>query len=238
METAEATNLDAKDAAVRASGLSTMGTGSPAIDRLLGGGLRESSLVEFHGASKSGKTQLAMQVSLMAASSGRLTLYLDTEGQFRPERIEEMAIERHIDTKELLERIVYVRVNSSSEQMDAVRSMGRRSRTADCRLVVIDSITRNFSLELPGAGNLSSRQGALAVHLSEMARDAWFGRRAYLLTNRVTYSGESVVAIGGKTLGQMVDRSVRLERMGETIKATVAGTGESVTAAMNKAGVT
>src|SRR5579863_3299807 len=111
LEMPEASTLDAEDAVAWSSGFIKIGTGSPTIDKLLGGGLRGSSLVEFHGASKSGKTQLAMQVSLMAAAANTATLYLDTEGQFRPERIEEMALERGLDPKKLLDRIVYVRAN-------------------------------------------------------------------------------------------------------------------------------
>src|SRR5271157_3856971 len=92
-----------------ASSFTFHSTGSPAFDRLLGGGLREGRMVEFFGRSNSGKTQLAMQTALFAAKAGARSLYIDTEGAFRPERLEEMARARGWGEQELLALIVYVR---------------------------------------------------------------------------------------------------------------------------------
>lgn len=199
------------------------GSGSRGLDLLLGGGYRAGTLTEVFGRSNSGKSQLAMQAALEAARLGHRTLYLDTEGSFRPERLEQMAFARGWETKGLLERIVYVRSDAASEQMEAVKRMQVRAATASCRLVVIDTLTRNFSVELPGSSNMASRQEALDVHLSEMARDAYINGRAYILTNRVTFGPVHDVGIGGRTVGQMVNASVMLERAGAKIRATISG---------------
>ena len=47
-----------------------------------------------------------MQTALAAAKTGARSLYIDTEGSFRPERMEEMAKARGWDPRELLERVV------------------------------------------------------------------------------------------------------------------------------------
>ena len=150
-----------------------LSTGSKALDGLLGGGYREGRLVELFGRSNSGKSQFAMQAALFAARRGKKCLFVDTEGAFRPERIEEIARARGWEYQAALQKIIYLRADSSAEQMEAVARMNERSATADCRLVVIDTLTRNFSLDLPGRSNLAGRQGAIDVHLSEMARDAF-----------------------------------------------------------------
>jgi DNA repair protein RadA len=212
-------------------------SGSPGIDRLLGGGYREGRLTELFGRSNSGKSQLAMQAALLAARDGGRVLYIDTEGAFRPERLEEMAKARGWKAEGALEKIIYVRSDSSSEQMEAIRKMGARPTTAGCGLVVVDTLTRNFSLELPGRSNLSSRQGALDVHLSEMARDAYLNGRAYVLTNRVTFGPERDVSIGGRTVEQLVHASVLLERVQGRLKATLVSNGESATASIGPSGV-
>jgi RecA/RadA recombinase len=212
-------------------------TGSAALDRLLGGGFRAGTLTELFGKSNSGKTQLAMQAALVTARGGQKSLYIDTEGAFRPERVEGIAKARGWETDGVLEKIVYVRSDSSSEQMEAVRKMGSRPVTSECRLVIVDTLTRNFSLDLPGRSNLSSRQGALDVHLSEMARDAYLNGRAYVLTNRVTFGAAREVGIGGKTVEQLVGRSVLLERDQGRIRATVTSSGESALASVGPYGV-
>jgi DNA repair protein RadA len=212
-------------------------TGSPAFDRLLGGGLREGRMVEFFGRSNSGKTQLAMQTVLFAAKAGTRSLYIDTEGGFRPERLEEMAKARGWREQELLALIVYVRCDSSSAQMETIRNMGSRDATRSCRLVVVDTLTRNFTIDMPGTANLQSRQAALDVHLSEMARDAYINSRAYLLTNRVTFGAVHDVRIGGQTVEQLVEASVRLEKAGTDVSGTLMRTGETTRANLSQSGL-
>jgi DNA repair protein RadA len=210
-------------------------SGSPGIDRLLGGGFRAGRVTEIFGRSGSGKSLIAAQSALLASKMGRRSLYIDTEGSFRPERLQQVADARGWGL-DLLERIVYVRTDSASEQMETVRQMATRGATSACGLVVVDTLTRNFSVELPGRSNLSGRQGALDVHLSEMTRDAYLNNRAYLVTNRVTFGTFHDVGIGGKTVEQLVHSSVRLEREGANVKA-VMGKGESVSVSIGMGGI-
>jgi len=178
-----------------------------------------------------------MQAVLVAARAGLKSLYVDTEGAFRPERVEEMARSRGWEMNDVLEKIVYARSDSSSEQMEAVRRMAARPATSECRLVIVDTLTRNFSLDLPGRGNLSSRQGALDVYLSEMARDAYINGRAYVLTNRVTFGATRDVGIGGRTVAQLIGTSVFLEKTQDRIKATVIPGGKTASASVGPSGV-
>ena len=212
-------------------------SGSKAIDSTLGGGFRAGSLTHIYGRSGSGKTQIAMQAVLEAARGGGRSLFIDTEGSFRPERLEEMSKERGLQSKRLLDAITYVRIDSYSEQMETVRSMSSRSLTSPCGLVVIDTLTRNFSVALPGSANLANRQAALDVHLSEMARDAYLGRRAYLLTNRVTFGSLNDVGIGGRTVEQMVDISIRLEKDRGQVKGNIVPSGKGFSVGLNAAGL-
>jgi len=178
-----------------------------------------------------------MQAALVAARQGRKSLYVDTEGSFRPERLESMAAARGWDPHDLLGRVVYSRTDSLSEQLEMVRRMAVRPATSSCTLVIVDTLTRNFSVELSGKSNLSARQGALNVYLSEMARDAFLYGRAYMLTNRVTFGTLHDVGIGGKTVEQLVHASLRLDRIGTSVRATLVPEGENSTVVMGPAGL-
>lgn len=227
----------AGESARKAASFPYFTSGSRALDDLLGGGFRAGRLVELFGKSNSGKSQVAMQTALHAARGGTRSLYIDTEGSFRPERIGQMAEARGWPAEEALGLIVYVRSDSASEQMETIRGMATREATSQCRLVVVDTLTRNFSVELPGNANMQSRQAALGVHLSEMARDAYLGGRAYVLTNRVTFGAQTDVGIGGKTVEQLVDVSVRLERTGGVVRATRTDSGVKAEIRVGAAGV-
>ena len=226
----------ADEAMRRVASFPCFGSGSKKLDLLLGGGFRAGTLTEVFGRSNAGKSQIAMQAALEAGRLGHRTLYIDTEGSFRPERLEQIASARGWETRGLLERVVYVRSDSAGEQMEAIRRMQERPATAQCKMVVIDTLTRNFSVELPGTSNMASRQEALGVHLSEMARDAYINGRAYILTNRVTFGPTHDVGIGGRTLEQMVNASVMLQREGTKVKATK-GEGDSTQLEITAAGV-
>ena len=229
--------LTGTDAAKRAAAFRTLTSGSAALDGLLGGGYREGRVVELLGRSNSGKTQLAMQAALFASKEGRKALFIDTEGSFRPERLEGMAEARGCDPGPILGKIVYLRSDSFAEQMEVAVKMSSRESTRSCSLVVVDTLTRNFTIGLPGRSNMAARQGALNVYLSDVSRDAYLNGRAYLLTNRVTFGASRDVAIGGRTVEQMVHESILLERDRASVKATSLSTGQSVVASMSKAGV-
>jgi DNA repair protein RadA len=213
--------LSAREALSRFRSYPVYTTGSTAVDSLLDGGYRAGRVYMVYGKSNSGKSQLAMQAALCAARSGAKSLFVDSEGTFRPERVQEMASARGWSDACVLKDIVYLRCDSAAVQTEVVRRMPGRRETTDCRLVVVDTLTRNFTLDLPGRENMPDRQGALNVHLSEMARDAFLNRRAYLLTNRVTFDREDAdVGVGGKTVSQLVHRSLHLERDGRLVKVT------------------
>jgi len=221
--------MTGEEARSRLESLPRLTSGSPSFDRVLGGGFRVGRVTEVYGKSNSGKSQLAMQSALLASKGGWRTLYLDTEGAFRPERIERMAAARGWAAPSLLLRITYLRCASAAEQMEVVRMMAKRRATATVTFVVVDTLTKNFSVDMGGTSNTAERQGALDVHLSEIARDAFLNKRAYLLTNRVTFSrSDSDVSIGGPTVSQLVDRSIRLRREGGSTTAEVPGTGTAV----------
>lgn len=61
------------------------------IDKLLGGGLREGTLVEVAGETASGKTQLCLSAAATTANRGEEVLFVDTTGSFAPQRVVEMA---------------------------------------------------------------------------------------------------------------------------------------------------
>ena len=226
-----------------AESLGKLPTGSAALDGLLGGGYEEGKITEVFGASNSGKTQLAIQATVMAAARGWRSVYVDSESTFRPERVVQMAESRGIEAKAALEMVYCLRARDVDAQSRVLGRMADDPRVASAKLVVVDTVTKNFTLEFPGRERTGRRQGALGAYLNRVALDAYIHRRAVLLTNRVasiTVDGMSRdVNVGGLTLGRFVSKSIRLRREGSYVYASVEsprGTGQQVKCQISEKG--
>ncbi len=98
-------------------------TGSAALDKILGGGIETASITELFGEFRTGKTQLAHTLCVTSQLSFEMNggqgkvIYLDTEGNFRPERIESIADRFGLDAEQTLDNIIICRVFSHEEQM-------------------------------------------------------------------------------------------------------------------------
>lgn len=198
-----------------------LSTGSKGLDELLGGGLRTSELVEVFGASNTGKSQLGMQAAALAGSRGLRCVYVDTEGQFRPERLSSICSERGLEAEQVLRKVHVLRAETTRRQSEAIQTVRRDPKLQDCKLVVVDTLTKNFSLEMGGRNLVGKRQTLLGAYLNRLSRDAYLNDRSVLLLNRVASIGlgdaSREVDIGGQTVRHFVQRAVHLRRTGHEI---------------------
>ena len=117
-------------------------TGLQKLDEILSGGIPSGTITDIYGASGTGKTQLLLQICINAVNDGGQVLYLDTTGNFRPERILEMQKTKNIQ-KNILDKITISRVTNTSEQIKLIKNINMKIYS----LIVIDNITDLFSYE-------------------------------------------------------------------------------------------
>jgi DNA repair protein RAD51 len=122
-------------------------TGSKSLDSLLAGGIRSGIVTDFYGKSGTGKSQLCFTACVNCAMDirpGETIMFIDTTGNFRPERIKEIASYKR--GSDILNKIYYVRALNSSEQINAVS----RVHELNARMIIVDNISSLFSNELKG----------------------------------------------------------------------------------------
>ncbi len=117
-------------------------TGIKKIDQFLDGGIRNGIITDIFGATGTGKTQLAMQISINSLLQGGSVLFQDTTGKFRPERMLELIKSRNLDPN-LLDRVKVARITNTSEQIKYLSKIKENSFS----IVIIDNITDLFSYE-------------------------------------------------------------------------------------------
>ncbi|KAF5368646.1 hypothetical protein D9758_002304 [Tetrapyrgos nigripes] len=152
-------------------------TGSKTVDAILGGGLMSQSISEVYGEFRTGKTQLAHTMSVVAqlppdlgGASGKVA-YIDTEGTFRPDRIRAIAERFGVDGNMALENILYARAFNSEHQMELINECSLRfAEDKDFRLLIVDSIMALFRVDFSGRGELGERQQKLAQMLSKLTK--------------------------------------------------------------------
>lgn len=222
-----------------------IGTGSKALDELLGGGIETRSISEFYGRYGSGKTQIALQVCVnvqLPVEQGGLdgaALYIDTEGTFRPERARQMAEAAGLDPTEALEKIFVARAFNSDHQMILAEKATEMVKENNIKIVIVDSLTSLFRAEYVGRGTLAGRQQKLNRHLHTLQRLSDLNNLAILVTNQVMANpglmfGDPTTPIGGHIVGHKSTYRMYLrnsqgeKRIGRLVDSPCLPDGETV----------
>ncbi|KAF8922068.1 putative DMC1 protein [Mucidula mucida] len=218
-----ATGIEVQDKRKRVLVIST---GSKSVDAILGGGIMSQSVSEVYGEFRTGKTQLAHTMSVVAqlppelgGASGKVA-YIDTEGTFRPDRIRSIAERFGVDGSMALENILYgivsalkiflgrancftlARAFNSEHQMELINECSLRfAEDKDFRVLIVDSIMALFRVDYSGRGELSERQQKLAQMLSRLTKLSEEYNIAILLTNQVQSDpGATMTFVAGGAL--------------------------------------
>ena len=201
-------------------------TGSSTLDELLLGGIETQAVTEFYGEFGSGKSQICHTLCAIARQpieSGGLdssTIYIDTEGTFRPERVQEIARARGFDPVQVLKNVAVCKVYNSSHLELIVKNLGKYVDDFKAKLVIIDSIISLHRAEFAGRGTLADRQQRLNSMLHKIIRLAEIYNIATVITNQVqsspdTFFGDPTKAAGGNVLGHASTYRVYLSKSGE-----------------------
>jgi len=210
-------------------------TGSSLFDSLLGGGLPVSCLTDVFGAAGTGKTQFCFQNAVTTCKyledqfEGIKVVFVDCTGSFRPERIVEIAENRSVNSKMVLENIFSISTRSASAQADVNRRFDEDSSFSNCRLLIIDDLTSNFVSDFSKESELPARQRALSLYARRLAYLANRRGLSVLVSNSIRSRGN----LGeGETTGEVLSayslyrvhfKRVDRKRFAEIVQPSLSG---------------
>jgi len=203
----------ATEYSVQRKHLIKVGTGCADLDKILQGGIETGSITELYGEFRTGKTQLCHQLCVMCqlpldrgGGEGK-AIYIDTEGTFRPERLQQIAARYGLRGEDVLDNVAYARAFNSEHQMKLLTSAAAMMTESRYALIVCDSATALFRTDFTGRGELAERQQKLAQFLRGLTRLAEEFGVAVVISNQVTaspdgsmFSRDSQKPIGGNIM--------------------------------------
>ncbi len=216
---------DALEFAKKREDVCYISTGSKNVNNLLGGkGVETKALTEAYGAFGSGKTQLGLTLAVnvqmpkeQGGANGK-TVFIDTEGTFRPDRIRQIAEGAGVNPEKVLKNILVARAFNSDHQILLIDKINEMIKDGEpIKLVIIDSLTAHFRAEFSGRGQLADRQQKLNRYLHNLMRMAEQHNLAVFVTNQVMANpammfGDPTTAIGGNIVGHASTYRLYLRR--------------------------
>lgn len=168
-----------------------IGTGSKQLNSILKGGFNTMEISEVYGEFRCGKTQLCHTMCVVAqlpkdmgGAEGKV-VYIDTEGTFRPERIQQIAERYGVDPDQALENISVARAYNSEMQKDFADDLMEQFKTDQYRLLIVDSVMACFRIDYTGRAELSERQQELGRFLNKVMMLSEEFNICVLMTNQV-----------------------------------------------------
>ena len=209
-----------EDLMAKRARVTKISTGVKDFDRILGGGFETGCISECFGQYGSAKTQIAHQLAVNAYTKDptAVTVFIDTENTFRPERIMQFAAGKNLDGKEVLKNIRVARAYNSDHQMLLAEKIDDLIKDGlNVKLVVVDSLTAHFRAEFVGRSTLAERQQKINKHMHVLSRLADMRNCAVYVTNQVmakpdAFFGDPTEAIGGHIVGHNSTFRIYLRR--------------------------
>jgi DNA repair protein RAD51 len=155
-------------------------TGLQKLDEFLSGGIPSGVIVDIFGGAGTGKTQLLLQLSINSIKNGGHVLYLDTTGEFRPERI--LEIQKQTKTNyDFLQQITVSRLTNTSEQIKSIKNIQNNHFS----LIVIDNITDLFSYEYKKNESIVEKNFVFMKYMHDLSKFAIRNKIPIVVTNMI-----------------------------------------------------
>ena len=186
-------------------------SGSKVIDSLLAGGFERGIITTLYGAASSGKSNITMLATVSIASQGKKVLFIDTEGGFSIERIQQIAQK---DCKPILKNILLLEPTNFEEQKKALGQVAEIVGNEKIGLVIVDSIAMLYRLQKGSQEEIAITNKELACQLSVLSEVARKMNIPCLVTNQVYadfQNKNNVHMVGGDLLKYWSKCIIKLE---------------------------
>ena len=171
------------------------------IDEIIGGGIEKGTITQIFGPPGSGKSNIALTLTVNVAKNNKKAIYIDTEGGISVERIKQIA---KFDFSKIASNIMVFEPTTFTEQNENLKSIEfwLRNNHEDVDLLILDSAVALYRVDDMKSSKLNKELGKQMGILSKIARQYDI---AVVLTNQIYNSfdddgNNDIKAVGGTIL--------------------------------------
>lgn len=187
------------------------------LDDLLDGGFEKGCVTQIFGSPSSGKSNVALMLTVNVAKTGRKVIYIDTEGGISIDRIKQISGPYFSN---VANNIMVFEPTDFIQQTENLRSIDvwLRKHHEEVDLIILDSAVALYRVDDMKSYKLSKELRKQIQLLSNIARRYDI---AVIITNQIYNSfddegNSEVKAVGGDILEYISKVIIRLERGEET----------------------
>ena len=187
------------------------------LDDILFDGISDGTITDIFGFRGTGKTQMALQISLNLLKDEKTVLFVDTTGEFRPERLLEILKNRNLDNS-LLNRLKIARVTNTQEQIDLIQKI---KSTNDVAMLIIDNVADLFSFEYSKKEQFNLQYQKFMNYMHDLAQLAINKKIPIVITNQLMNANDTEYEKMNYSISNYTHQKIKLEKQGDHYQATI-----------------
>ncbi len=186
------------------------------LDEILDSGICAGTITDIFGFRGTGKTQMALQISLNVLKKGKNILFVDTTGEFRPERLLEIVTNRNLD-ESLLTRLQVARVTNTKEQCELIEKI---KKIDDVSLLIVDNVADLFSFEYSKRDQFNLQQQNFMNYMHDLAALAINRKIPIVVTNQLMTANDIEYEKMNYSISNYTHQKIKLERKKDNYQGT------------------
>ena len=179
------------------------------LDKILGCGIKNAIITDIFGLNGTGKTQLSLQISLEPLKQNNDVLFIDTTGEFRPERMFEIVKNRNLDVT-FLENLKIIRVTNTAEQ---IKSLEKINDFEKLSLLIIDNVADLFSFEYSKKEQFMLKYSSFMKYMHHLSTIALKKKIPVIVTNQLLQKQDTEYEKLDFVMKNFTHQQIKLEKI-------------------------
>jgi len=190
---------------------------SKKLDEIFTDYINGGTITDIFGFRGTGKTHMALEISLNILKNEKNVLFIDTTGEFRPERLLEIIKNRNLDDS-LLSRLQIARVTNTKEQITLIQKI---KQIDDIFLLIVDNVADLFSFEYSKKEQLSIQQHKFMNYMHGLSHLAINKKIPVILTNQLMKANDIEYEKMHYSISNFTHQKIKLEKKKNHYQGTV-----------------